>query len=121
HLLELISERSPYESPTDMGVNMAGFAISDDAVCRHAAEQEVVRRYYKALVDERRDEADPIVSDRIAIIMGKLGLNRRSRPVVKPALELAEETGAPASSIQLADGEIIVGKTSPLLGCSAAM
>lgn len=121
HLLELISGRSPYESPTDMGVNMAGFAISDDAVCRHAAEQEVVRRYYKALVDERRDEADPIVSDRIAITMGKMGLSRKSRPVVAPALDMAEATGAPASSIQLADGEIIVGKTSALLGCSAAM
>lgn len=121
HLLERISGSSPYESPTDMGVNMAGFAIVDDGVCRAAAEQEVVRRYYKALVDERRAEADPVVSDRIAITMGKLGLNRKSRPVVKPALELAEETGAPATAIELADGHIITGKTSALLGCSAAM
>lgn len=121
HLLVRISGRSPYQSPTDMGVNMAGFAISDDEVCRRAAEQEVVRRLYKALVDERREDTPPVVSDRIAITMGKLGLSRTSRPVVTPALEVAAETGAPASAIKLPDGHIVTGKTSELLGCSAAM
>lgn len=121
HLLERISGSSPYASPTDMGVNMAGFAIRDDAVCRAAAEQEIIRRHYKALVEERRQESGSEVSDRIAILMGKLGLTHRMRPVVAPAVELAAATGAPASAIRLADGSIIVGKTSPLLGCSAAM
>lgn len=121
HLLERISGRSPYESPTDMGVNMAGFAISDDEVCRRAAEQEVVRRLFKSLVDERREDKPPLVSERIAITMGKLGLTLTSRPVVEPARALAERTAAPASAIQLADGSIITGKTSTLLGCSAAM
>ncbi|WP_027019941.1 DUF1846 domain-containing protein [Corynebacterium sputi] len=121
HLLERISGQSPYESPTDMGVNMAGFAISDDEVCRRAAEQEVVRRLFKALVDERREDKPPLVSERIAITMGKLGLSLTSRPVVEPARAVAETTGAPASAIQLADGTIVTGKTSTLLGCSAAM
>ncbi|MBV7295581.1 DUF1846 domain-containing protein [Corynebacterium sp. TAE3-ERU12] len=121
HLLERISGASPYESPTDMGVNMAGFAICDDGACRSAAEQEVIRRFYKALVDERRAEADSVVSDRIAITMGKMGLSRGMRPVVDPAVQLAQQTNAPASAIELADGTIITGKTSALLGCSAAM
>ncbi len=120
-LLERISGASPYESPTDMGVNMAGRAIVDDAVCRRAAEQEILRRLFKALVDEARTCAEPVVSKRIEIIMGKLGLSPADRPVVSPALEMEKATGAPAAAMELADGTIIAGKTSPLLGCSAAM
>ncbi|NLF89875.1 MAG: DUF1846 family protein, partial [Corynebacterium marinum] len=64
-LLETLAGESPYQSPTDMGVNMAGHCISDDEVCRDAARQEIVRRYYKALVEERREDLDDIVSSRI--------------------------------------------------------
>ena len=120
-LLREIAGESPYQSPTDMGVNMAGYCISDDAVCREAGKQEIIRRYYKALVDERRAEADPVVSGRIALIMGRLGLAKEDRVVVEPALKKAEATGGPASAIELPDGQIITGKTSGLLGCSAAM
>ena len=120
-LFEKILGASPYKSPTDMGVNMAGYCISDDAVCREAGKQEIIRRYYKALVDERRAEADPVVSGRIALIMGRLGLAKEDRVVVEPALKKAEATGGPASAIELPNGKIITGKTSGLLGCSAAM
>lgn len=120
-LLEKLSGHSPYQSPTDMGVNMAGYCISDDEVCRDAAHQEIIRRYYQALVDERRNERDDTFSHRVAMVMSKAGCTTSDRRVVAPAVALEEETGAPASAMELADGTIIVGKTSELLGCSAAM
>lgn len=105
-----------------MGVNMAGYCISDDEVCRVAAEQEIIRRYYKALVEERRSDADDTTqSDRAAMVMSKARIDTRDRSVVAPALALAQATGAPAAAMQLADGAIITGKTSALLGCSAAV
>ena len=111
----------PYQSPTDMGVNMAGYAMSDDAACRAASRQEIIRRYYKALVDERREERDPVLSERVAMVMSKAGVSTEDRRVVAPALRVEEATGGPASAIELADGTIITGKTSDLLGCSSAM
>ncbi|WP_235750642.1 DUF1846 domain-containing protein [Nigerium massiliense] len=124
-VLNLLFERmvgsSPYQSPTDMGVNMAGNCISDDAVCRRASEQEIIRRYYKALVDEKRDELEPALSDKVALLMGQLGISATDRPVVSPALALAKKTKAPASAIELPDGQVVTGKTSALLGCCSAM
>ena len=120
-LFERILGSSPYKSPTDMGVNMAGMSICDDGACREASEQEVIRRYYKALVAEKKQGGEPVQSARIGLLMGRLGLERADRPVVRPALELAESTGAPAAAIELEDGRIVLGKTSPLLGCSSAM
>ncbi|EEH63303.1 hypothetical protein HMPREF0044_1542 [Gleimia coleocanis DSM 15436] len=119
-LLERVAGSSPYKSPTDMGVNMAGKAIVDDEVCREAGRQEVIRRYYKTLVEEASKELDSHMSDSIALIMTKLGITTANRAVVKPALDLAAETDAPAAAIQLNDGRIVTGKTSDLLGCSAA-
>lgn len=119
-LLERVAGSSPYKSPTDMGVNMAGKAIFDDEVCREAGRQEVIRRYYKTLVEEAAKELDSHMSDSIALIMTKLGITTANRAVVKPALDLAAETNAPAAAIQLNDGRIVTGKTSDLLGCSAA-
>ncbi|MDO4242613.1 MAG: DUF1846 domain-containing protein [Actinomyces sp.] len=120
-LLEQILGASPYASPTDMGVNMAGHCISDDEACRAASQQEVIRRYYKALVTEKREMLEPVQSERIALLMGRLGISTEDRPVVRPALDLAAATDAPASAIELPDGRIVTGKTSPLLGCSSAM
>ncbi|MFD6814072.1 DUF1846 domain-containing protein [Enteractinococcus coprophilus] len=121
-MLEKLYGESPYQSPTDMGVNMAGHCISDDAVCAEAARQEVIRRWYKARVEERReDTADHTVSSRIEVIMKRIGVTKEDRPVVTPAVRLAERTGQPASAVELPDGTILTGKTSDLLGCSAAM
>ncbi len=121
-LFEQILGSSPYRSPTDMGVNMAGHCISDDEACRRASEQEVIRRYYKALVTETRDMTDPVQSKRIALLMAKLGVTRQDRPVVPAALRVARSTKAPAAALELPDGRIVVGKTSPLLGaCSAVL
>lgn len=121
NLFEKIVGASPYKSPTDMGVNMAGFCISDDDICREASEQEVIRRYYKALVSEKRDELEPIVSDRIALVMSEMGIEATDRAVVAPAMELQKETKAPAAAMQLPDGQIVLGKTSALLGSSSAL
>lgn len=120
-LFQQIMGASPYKSPTDMGVNMAGFCISDDEVCRKAAKQEIIRRYYKALVSEKRDEAEPVVSERIAILMSRVGIVPSDRPVVEPVLELERKTKAPTAAMELPDGSIVLGKTSPLLGSSSAL
>ncbi|QGU08625.1 hypothetical protein COCCU_13675 [Corynebacterium occultum] len=120
-LLEKLNGSSPYKSPTDMGVNMVGYCISDDQACRDAANQEIIRRYYKALVEERRDELDDTLSQRVAMVMSKAGTSIEERRVVAPALQVEAESGVPASALELADGTIITGKTSELLGCSAAM
>lgn len=95
--------------------------ISDDEVCRQAACQEIIRRYYRALVTEKREVIAPVQSQRIALLMAKVGVSKEDRPVVPPALEVAEATGEPASAIELPDGRIVTGKTSALLGCSSAM
>lgn len=120
-MLEKLFGESPYQSPTDMGVNMVGYCVSDDDVVREASKQEIIRRYYKALVDERIADADETVSSRIAVIMSKAGCSVADRLVVQPALDVAEVTGQPGAAMQLKDGCIVTGKTSALLGCSAAM
>ena len=120
-LLERLTGTSPYASPTDMGVNLAGECIIDDEVCREASQQEIIRRYYKALMAERIGDEDDVVSQRIGMIMSKAGCSPHDRAVVEPALAVEARTGEPGAAIQLADGPLIPGKTSPLLGCSAAM
>ncbi|WP_114855417.1 DUF1846 domain-containing protein [Brachybacterium sp. YJGR34] len=120
-LLAKLTGDSPYASPTDMGVNMAGHCIVDDGACREAARQEIIRRYYKAVVAERMGDLDDIVSQRVAMVMAKAGCELADRAVVGPALAVEESTGEPGAAIQLADGSLITGKTSELLGCSAAM
>ncbi|MBZ8177224.1 DUF1846 family protein [Corynebacterium sp. 3HC-13] len=120
-MLDMLAGASPYRSPTDMGVNMAGYCMSNDAICCEASRQEIIRRYYQALVEERRSESDDSRSHRAAVVMRKAGVSTHGRAVVTPALDLARRTGAPASAIQLGDGTIVTGKTSALLGCSAAM
>lgn len=120
-LLEKMTGHVPYQSPTDMGVNMVGYCITDDEACRKASEQEIIRRYFKTLVDEARAGLDNVWSERAAVVMAKAGIKETDRPVVAPARMRAEETGDAASAIELADGTIIRGRTSELLGCSAAM
>lgn len=120
-LFERILGESPYKSPTDMGVNMVGRCISDDDACRDASKQEVIRRWYAALVAEKRDQLEPTESDQIALLMSSLGISGEDREVVGAAIAMAKTTHAPAAAIQLPDGRIIAGKTSPLLGACSAM
>ena len=120
-LFEKILGASPYKSPTDMGVNMAGYCISDDEACREASKQEIIRRYFKALVQERKDQSEPVQSNKIALLMAGVGVNELDRKVVAPARKLAEKTGAPAAALELPDGTIELGKTTALLGSSSAV
>ena len=115
-----IYDECPYKSPTDMGVNMAGNAIIDDAVCREASCQEIVRRYYNICAAQRQSMAGASEVYKLEMLMNSLGISTEIRRPVKAALEKAEETGAPAVAIELPDGRMVTGKTSTLLGASAA-
>lgn len=111
----------PYKSPTDMGVNMAGNCIVDDDAVKDAANQEIIRRYYSACCDNIRGENKKEEIYKLELLMNNAGLTVENRLCAKKAEELAESTGAPAAAIELNDGEIILGKTSALLGCASAM
>ena len=112
----------PYKSPTDMGVNMAGFCIYDDAAVCNAARQEIIRRYYAALCNRRQGAANDVEIQKIEILMQQLSIDISvERKAVAVALRKAEETGAPAAAIELHDGRVVTGKTSALLGSSSAV
>ena len=119
-LFEYIYGQSPYKSPTDMGVNMVGNCIIDDDACRAAARQEIIRRYYAAQCGMRQGKAEAAEVQKLELLMRKMGLTDDERPVIAAARRRANETGAPALAIQLGDGQIITGKTSDLMGPSAA-
>ena len=111
-----------YRSPTDMGVNMAGYAIVDDEVCREASHQEIIRRYYQGLTDLRMGREQEETVEKLKMIMQQCGLKMTDRAVVQPALDKSARTDAPAVAIELPDGRIITGKSSQLLSaCSGAV
>ena len=120
-ILERILGESPYKSPTDMGVNMAGCAIIDDNAVCDAAKQEIIRRYYNACCNLRQGLTERSEVTKIELLMSQLGLSTKDRPVVQAALDKAEITAGPAAAIELPDGRIITGKTSSLLGASSSM
>ena len=120
-MFELILGESPYKSPTDMGVNMAGNCIIDDEVVSDAANQEIIRRYYSALSNQTKGVGSPDEAYKIGLLMKQNKLQTTDRPVIAPALKKAEETGAPAAAVELDDGTIITGKTTNLLGACSAM
>ena len=120
-MFEKIAGASPYKSPTDMGVNMAGNCIIDDEACCRAARQEIIRRYYSAMCEQRQGNGSEEVVYKVELLMNKAGITSEDRPVIARALCRAEETGMPAAAVELPDGRIITGKTSSLLGASAAV
>ena len=120
-VFERIYGESPYKSPTDMGVNMVGKCIYDDDVCRDAACQEIIRRYFAARCALVQGRAEQHEVDKLQRVMQKTGLTSEMRPVVAAARKRAEETEAPALAVELPDGRIITGKTSDLMGPSAAV
>ena len=121
-MFERILGKCPYKSPTDMGVNMVGNCVVDDEAAREASKQEILRRYYTALCDQKQGKASDSQIFKLELLMKKAGVTAEERRVVKPALDRAEQTGLPAAAIELPDGRIITGKTSDLLGaCSAVL
>ncbi len=120
-MLEKILGECPYKSPTDMGVNMAGNCIIDDENVRNASKQEILRRYYTALSEQRKGRIGDDVVLKLELLMKKAGITTNDRPVIGPALQKAMLTGAPAAAIELPDGQMVTGKTSELLGASSAL
>ena len=120
-MFELIAGKSPYHSPTDMGVNMAGNCIVDDDVCREASRNEIVRRYFKALCDQKVSGNASSELFKLELLLNQAGLTVGSRPVEQQSHAVSEKTGgAPAAAIQLPDGTVVTGKTGPLLGAASS-
>ena len=120
-IFEKIYGESPYKSPTDMGVNMAGNCICDDEACREASKQEIIRRYFDALNALAKGSTSEKEAQKIELLMNMAGITVTDRKVVIKALERAKETDGPAAALELRDGRIITGKTTNLLGASAAL
>lgn len=120
-MFEKLLGESPYKSPTDMGVNMAGNCIIDDkAVCKAAAD-EIIRRYYVGMCDFKKGLISEDEVYKLELLMKQVNVTVDDRKVVAAALEREEETGAPAAAMELTDGTILTGKTSNLLGAVSAL
>ena len=120
-MFELIAGKSPYKSPTDMGVNMAGNCIVDDEVCREASRNEIIRRYFKALCDQKTGKNVENELFKLELLLNQAGLAVGDRAVEKQAHAVAERTGgAPAAAIELPDGTVVTGKNGPLLGAASS-
>ena len=122
-IMDRILGTCPYKSPTDMGVNMVGYCISDDEVCREASRQEIIRRWYRTCCEVRKGMADQNDVYKLELLMNQSGVTGADRPPVIPALEKSRMNGdTPAVAMELPDGRIVTGKTSSLLGaCSACV
>ena len=120
-MMERILGESPYKSPTDMGVNMAGLAICDDEVCRKAASLEIVRRYFQTATEAKRTGIGDDLIAKAEMLMKKAGVNVDLSPAHKAALDKAEESDGPAGAMELPDGRVVTGKTSTLLGAASSV
>ncbi|HIS03267.1 MAG TPA: DUF1846 domain-containing protein [Candidatus Pullichristensenella avicola] len=120
-IFERIQGKSPYESPTDMGVNMAGYCITDNEACCDASRREIVRRYFAARCAKLRGTGEDAAIGKIEILMEQAGVSPENRRSAREANRLEEATGKPAAAMELADGSVVTGKTKDLLGCSSAM
>ena len=117
----IYGENTYYNSPTDMGVNMAGNCIIDDAVCREASKMEIIRRYYITSTKVAKEEASENEVYKIELLMKQAKITTDNRKVTVAAKKLSEQLGVPAAAIELPDGKIITAKTSDLLGPCAAL
>lgn len=118
-MMDRISGSCPYQSPTDMGVNMAGFAISDDEACVEAARMEIVRRYFQTATDVKRTGMGQNQIDKCELLMNQAGVSVNDLKARSAALLKEETTGAPVGAIMLPDGNVVTGKTSTNLGAAA--
>ncbi len=120
-IFEKIQGKSPYRSPTDMGVNMAGNCIIDDAVCCAASRREILRRYYTACVERLQGKGSDETVRKLELVMNQAGVTTEICPAVSAALTKAETTGGPAGAMVLPDGRVVTGKTSETLGAASAL
>ena len=120
-IFKMIQGTSPYNSPTDMGVNMAGNCIIDDDVCCDASKKEILRRYYTACVNKFCGKSDGTDVTKLEILMNQAGITSDICPAVSAALIKAEKTGRPAGAMVLPDGKVVTGRTSDTLGAASAL
>ena len=120
-IFEKILGECPYKSPTDMGVNMVGNCIINDEAARYASRQEIIRRYYEALCDQKKGKNVENALRKLELLMKKISISLSERKVVAPALARSEETGDAAAAMELPDGTIVTGRTSDMLGSSSAL
>ena len=120
-LFEGIYGENPYKSPTDMGVNMIGYCMSDEQVCCQAANDEIIRRYNAALGKLANGELNDAEVNKIALVMKQARISTTDRRCTIAAKERKEKSGVDSSAIELADGTLISAETSDLLGPSAAL
>ncbi len=121
NILSRILGTSVYKSPTDMGVNMAGYAITDDAVVQEAAKQEIIRRYFKTYNEYKQGKADLETAHRVEILMKDMGVSALDRTTVAPARAKAEECGHSSVALELPDGSIVTGRDKNNLYAPAAV
>ena len=119
--MERISGECPYQSPTDMGVNMAGLAISDDEACREAGNNEIVRRYFQTAEEIKRTGVGEEALKKIELLMNQANITQNLSPARSAALLKEEMTGGPAGAMVLPDGRVVTGKTGNLLGAASAL
>ena len=120
-LSRILGDDSAYPSPTCMGVNMIGYAITDQDVVENAAKQEVIRRYFSVLCDYKQGTAKQAAVDRVTMLMSNMGLSETDRAVVDPARKKSQERGVPACALQLPDGSIVRGRNGKALKATAAV
>jgi uncharacterized protein (UPF0371 family) len=120
-MFEAIYGESPYKSPTDMGVNMAGFAICDDEAACQASKDEIIRRYLNSLVDLRNGKIGQEAVDKILLLMRQLNIGVEDRKCVQAALDKKKKSGTEAMALELEDGTIVTSRTTPLLSAPAAL
>ena len=120
-IFQKIQGSSPYQSPTDMGVNMAGNCIVDDAVCRDASCKEILRRYFAVSAERLKGTGDESQVRKLQLLMNRAGITPEQSPLVCAARQRAAATGTPAAALRLPDGRIVTGRTSSTLGAGAAM
>ncbi len=120
-IFQQIAGESPYKSPTDMGVNMAGMCITDDEAVVQASRQEIIRRYYQTLASHRMGMASEESVYKLDLLMKQAEVSTKDRPVAQAAIDRSAATGMPSTAIELPNGKIITGKTTDLLGASSAV
>ena len=120
-LTKIMGTDKVYRSPTDMGVNMAGFCITSDEAVQEAAMQEIVRRYYRTWCDYKEGRLENSAVEKLEIIMNQLGISPEYRLAVKPALEKSAESKSPAMALILNDGSAVSGKTTNVLAAAASL
>lgn len=120
-MFEKIYGESPYKSPTDMGVNMAGNCIFDDEACIEASRQEIIRRYYTATCEQAGGLGTPEAVYKLELLLGQSKISLEDRACAKQVHSYMKEQTLPVAAMELPDGRLITGKTSDLLGCCSAL